>query len=145
MSRKASSRGHAWSRPWVRPGGMTQATSYAARQILQPGACQRTTSSSNCVPLNVFGGAGSITEEQLAYVMPRALTNTGTNEQQYAEFVLSGPGGQLLERDVRWVLGADYRREAGSLSQDPLHALEFDTFGISGQARWIRRRAESVR
>ena len=88
---------------------------------------------SNCVPLNVFGGAGSITEEQLAYVMPRALTNTGTNEQQYAEFVLSGPGGQLLERDVRWVLGADYRREAGSLSQDPLHALEFDTFGISGQ------------
>ena len=28
-----------------------------------------------CVPLNLFGGAGSITEEQLAYVMPRALIN----------------------------------------------------------------------
>ena len=73
-----------------------------------------------CVPLNVFGGAGSITEEQLAYVIPRALINRGTNEQRYAEFVLSGPGGRILGRDLQWVLGADYRREAGSLAPDPL-------------------------
>jgi hypothetical protein len=37
----------------------------------------------DCVPLNIFGGAGSITQEQLAYVMPRARINRGTNEQHW--------------------------------------------------------------
>jgi len=79
----------------------------------------------DCVPLNVFGGAGSITEEQLAYVMSRPLIKRGTNEQRLAQFVLRGPGGRI-GRDVRWVLGADYRREAGSVAQDP----EFNPFEI---------------
>ncbi len=42
------------------------------------------------------------------------MINRGTNEQRIAEFVLSGPGGRMLGRDLQWVLGADYRREAGS-------------------------------
>ena len=84
----------------------------------------------DCVPLNLFGGAGSITQEQLAYLMPRALISRGTNEQRYAEFVLSGPGGRMLGRDLQWVLGADYRREEGSLVPDPLHAYEANHFGI---------------
>jgi outer membrane cobalamin receptor len=77
----------------------------------------------DCVPLNLFGGAGSITEEQLAYVLP-TMTNRGTNEQRYAEFVLSGPGGRMLGRDLQWALGADYRREAGSVALDPQRAGE---------------------
>jgi len=81
-----------------------------------------------CVPLNLFGGAGSITEEQLAYVMPGALINRGTNEQRLAELVLSGPGGRMLGRDLQWVLGADYRREAGSLAPDTLYAGEDNYF-----------------
>ena len=36
----------------------------------------------DCVPLNLFGGAGSITEEQLAYVIPGTMINRGTNEQR---------------------------------------------------------------
>lgn len=79
----------------------------------------------DCVPLNLFGGAGSITEEQLAYVMPRPLINRGVNEQRLAEFMLSGPGGRMLGRDLQWVLGADYRREAGSLAVDPLRTVGF--------------------
>jgi iron complex outermembrane recepter protein len=82
-----------------------------------------------CVPLNVFGGPGSITREQLNYVSPRPMANTGSNEQRNAELVLSGPAGQMLGRDLRWVLGADYRRDAGKLALDPLHALEFAGFG----------------
>jgi iron complex outermembrane recepter protein len=82
----------------------------------------------DCVPLDLFGGAGSITEEQLAYVNPRARINRGTNEQRLAEFVLSGPGGRMLDRDLQWVLGANYRREAGSLAPDPLHALIYNYF-----------------
>jgi iron complex outermembrane recepter protein len=73
-----------------------------------------------CVPLNLFGGAGSITEEQLAYVFPRPLINRGTNEHRRAEFVLRGSGGRMLGRDLQWALGAEYAREAGNLAVDPL-------------------------
>ena len=82
-----------------------------------------------CVPLNLFGGPGSITEEQLAYVIP------GTHDQyaartssELAEFVLSGPGGGCWAGTCSWVLGADYRREAGSLAPDPLLSLEYLRF-----------------
>lgn len=84
----------------------------------------------DCVPLNLFGGAGSITEEQLAYVIPGTMINRGTNEQRSAELALSGPGGRILGRDVRWVLGADYRREAGSLATGSLDDVYVgDRFG----------------
>jgi iron complex outermembrane recepter protein len=79
-----------------------------------------------CVPLNLFGGAGSVTEEQLACVMPRALVSRGTNEQRLTELVLSGPGGRMLGRDLQWALGADYRREVGSLTPDRLYGSEYD-------------------
>jgi iron complex outermembrane receptor protein len=86
----------------------------------------------DCVPLNIFGGAGSITQEQLAYVSPGTMTSRGRNEQRYAEFVLSGPGGRMLGRDVQWVLGGEYRHEAGSLAPDSLHAAYVgDQFKIS--------------
>ncbi|HEV8332681.1 MAG TPA: TonB-dependent receptor [Steroidobacteraceae bacterium] len=75
----------------------------------------------DCVPLNLFGGAGTITQEQLAYLMV-PLVNSGTNEQDIAEAVLSGRRGQVLGRDVQWVFGAEYRREGGSLIGDPLRA-----------------------
>jgi len=74
-----------------------------------------------CVPLNLFGGAGNITQAQLDYVSPRPLVNTGSNEQQTAQLVLSGPGWRSLGGDLQWVLGADYRREAGDLAVDPLN------------------------
>jgi len=87
-----------------------------------------------CVPLNLFGAIGSITEEQLAYVMPRALIDRGMNEQQLAEFVLSGPGGNLLGRNIQWVLGAEYRHESGSLTQDPMRVRELDFLGGETEA-----------
>ena len=46
---------------------------------------------------------------------------------------MSGPGGRMLGRDLQWVLGADYRREAGSLAEDPLHAEDYLAgFGNTG-------------
>ena len=76
----------------------------------------------DCVPLNLFGGPGSITQDQVDHMSPRPLVNSGTNEQRIAELVFSGPWGQLTGLNVQWVLGAAYRREAGSFVQDPLHA-----------------------
>jgi outer membrane receptor protein involved in Fe transport len=82
----------------------------------------------DCVPLNLFGGAGSITEQQLAYVVSKPLVNHGTNEQSQADFELSGPAGRMLGRELKWILGGNYRREAGSLAQDPIEAYEFAAF-----------------
>ena len=73
----------------------------------------------DCVPLNLFGGAGTITQEQLDHLSV-PLVNTGTNGQDIAEAVVSGPWGQLFGRPVQWVFGAEYRRESGSLIGDPL-------------------------
>jgi iron complex outermembrane receptor protein len=72
-----------------------------------------------CVPLNLFGGVGTITQEQLDYLSV-PLVNSGTNEQGTAEAVLGGPWGRFFGRDVQWVFGAEYRRESGSLIGDPL-------------------------
>ena len=55
-------------------------------------------------------------------MIPGTMINRGTNEQRLAELVLSGPGGRMLGRDVQWVLGANYRRESGSVAPDSLHA-----------------------
>ena len=76
----------------------------------------------DCVPLNLFGGPGSITQDQIDYMSPRPLVGSGTNEQRIAELVFSGPWGQLTGLNVQWVLGAAYRREAGSFVRDPLYA-----------------------
>ena len=66
-----------------------------------------------CVPLNLFGGVGTITQEQLDYLSV-PLVNTGTNEQDVAEAVVNGPWGQLFGRPVQWVFGAEYRRRAAA-------------------------------
>lgn len=72
-----------------------------------------------CVPTNLFGGAGSVTQAQLAYLSPE-LTNHGSNEQQVAEATVRGSAGRLPAGAVIWALGAQYRRESGSNVQDPL-------------------------
>ena len=79
----------------------------------------------DCVPLNIFGGAGTITQDQLNYMVPRPLFDSGSNDQRFATAMLRGPWGRLLNRDLQWVFGAEYRREASSELADPLHELEF--------------------
>lgn len=72
-----------------------------------------------CVPLDLFGGAGSITREMLDYVSV-TLLNRGTNRQRYVDLGAEGPWGRLPAGEIRWALGAEYRREAGSVDFDPL-------------------------
>ena len=78
-----------------------------------------------CVPLDIFDGAGSVTQEQLDYMSPRAIEDSGSNEQRFAEAVFKGRAGRVLDRDVHWAFGAEYRRDAGSLVGDPLDVLNF--------------------
>ena len=78
-----------------------------------------------CVPLDIFDGVGSITQQQLKYMSPQTLVDSGSNDQSLVQAVLRGPGGRILNQELNWAFGADYRREAGSLVADPLHELNF--------------------
>jgi iron complex outermembrane receptor protein len=72
-----------------------------------------------CVPVNLFGGAGSITPAQADYLAV-TLTDRGENEQRLLSFNTQGPLGTLPAGPVQWSLGAEYRRESGGLTFDPL-------------------------
>ena len=78
-----------------------------------------------CVPLDIFDGAGSVTQQQINYMAPRAIVDTGNNEQSMIQAVLRGPAGELLHHALNWAFGTDYRREAGKLVGDPLEELNF--------------------
>ncbi len=75
-----------------------------------------------CVPLNLFGGVGSVTPEQLDYVSPRPSRLDGSNEQTFAQAVFGGPWGRTPAGEIRWILGAEFRRDSGSLKETPLSA-----------------------
>ncbi len=77
-----------------------------------------------CVPLNIFDGAGTITQDQLDYVNPRPIVDVGFNDLQFVEASISGPLGQVLGREMMWVLGGEYRRESGGQFGDPLRELD---------------------
>lgn len=72
-----------------------------------------------CVPLDLFGGPGSITPEMLGFVSVD-LYDVGSNGQRYFDVGLSGPWGTLPAGEIRWALGAEYRRDSGRYDFDPL-------------------------
>ena len=80
-----------------------------------------------CVPLNLFGGAGSITPAQVNYINT-VLHDQGSGSNQLLDFSAEGPWGALPAGPMRWSLGAEYRREAGSYQLDPLRRA-----GVTGE------------
>lgn len=88
-----------------------------------------------CVPLDLFSGAGTITPDMLGY-----LTYTGIAQgaSQMKSWTLDA-GGTVLKTpwggDVGLTVGLEYRAEAGEYTPDP-HALSGNT---TGNARDITR------
>lgn len=72
-----------------------------------------------CVPVDLFGGVGTITPEQTDY-LGATLRDRGENSQRFVDLSLEGPWGRLPAGEMRWALGAEYRREAGHYRFDPL-------------------------
>jgi iron complex outermembrane receptor protein len=70
-----------------------------------------------CVPINLFGGAGSITQEQLDFMAVR-LRDPGSNSQTLAGFTMDGNWGRSWTGELRWAVGIEYRREAGGYEYD---------------------------
>jgi iron complex outermembrane receptor protein len=85
-----------------------------------------------CVPLNLFGGEGSITKEMANYLSYRG-TARGFNQQQS---ISANIGGELFKigKATPWglALGYEHRREAGADIPDPLTA-KGDTTGNKGE------------
>jgi len=73
-----------------------------------------------CVPVDLFGGVGTITPEQAAYLTV-PLTDRGTDTERIVSLNAQGPFGRLPAGPVWWALGAEYRREGGSFFFDPQH------------------------
>jgi iron complex outermembrane receptor protein len=72
-----------------------------------------------CVPLDLFGGPGSITPAQINYIKAD-VTNRGYNQQLLGDMAVSGPFGRLPAGSVNWAIGAQYRRESAGVTLDPL-------------------------
>lgn len=87
----------------------------------------------DCVPLNLFGGPGTITEEMLDYISYTG-TATGFTEQQS---ILFNSTGKLFDTpwggDVRIAVGAEYRDHSGGFQPDPLTEAG-DTTGTATQS-----------
>jgi iron complex outermembrane receptor protein len=71
-----------------------------------------------CVPINLFGGAGSITQEQLDY-MAGPLRDEGYNTQRLANISLEGAWGRTPAGEILWAFGGEFRRDSGAYQYDP--------------------------
>jgi iron complex outermembrane recepter protein len=71
-----------------------------------------------CVPVDIFGGVGSLTPQQIGY-LGTTLEDHGTNLERIADFDAHGPLGRVWGGPVLWGVGAEYRAESGSFLLDP--------------------------
>ncbi len=84
-----------------------------------------------CVPLNLFGGAGSITSDQVSYIRTE-LSNASFNEQIQGLVNVSGELFRLYaDRPVGLALGYELRRNRGQYAPDALVAMG-EVTGIKG-------------
>jgi len=60
-----------------------------------------------CVPMNMFGGPGSVTQDMLDYVAVE-LGDSRVSDQEIVGFSISGSGIELPGGDLGWAVGADY-------------------------------------
>jgi outer membrane receptor protein involved in Fe transport len=86
----------------------------------------------DCVPLDLFGGAGSITPAMLGY-LGHTTVNEGRNEQHR---VAVDAGGDLVRSasgaGASLAIGADYRDESGSVTVDPVDTTGGQRTGFDG-------------
>jgi outer membrane receptor protein involved in Fe transport len=85
-----------------------------------------------CVPLDLFSGEGSITQEMLDYITYTG-TARGYTQQQVVDLGVNGPLFSLFERDIGLAVGYQYRDEEGGFQPDPL-TESGDTTGNKGEA-----------
>ncbi|QNA84660.1 TonB-dependent receptor [Sphingomonas sp. So64.6b] len=90
-----------------------------------------------CVPLNLFGGAGSITPDQLAFI---AFTQRDRSSQQLYDYTanLSGELFDLPAGPLAFAVGYEHRVQAASFDPDPIVAagLSADIPALPARGRY---------
>ena len=74
-----------------------------------------------CVPVNIFGGAGSITPDQLAYITYTERNRSAQELQDYTAN-LSGDLFDLPAGPIGFAIGYEHRYQKGSFDPDPITA-----------------------
>ncbi len=88
--------------------------------------------SEGCVPLNLLGGAGSITPEMIDYLKYTGVAK-GFTQQQIWSVKIGGPIAETpWDGYINVALGASHRQESGGFQPDPLTAIG-DTTGNKGE------------
>ncbi len=103
--------------------GNNQATSTTEGRLNMARIAQALSAECNtdpsCVPLNLFGGLGSITQDMLDYVTTTETSTGGNKSWNYAANI-SGTPIALPAGDLGVAAGYEYRRETGYNSPDYL-------------------------
>ena len=94
--------------------------SYNIRRIVQalgtPASCAAI---SGCVPLNLFGGAGTITPQMLAFIQP-VVRDESENTLRLISANVTGDLWDLPAGPLSFASGVEHRRYAGFYQPDPI-------------------------
>jgi len=82
-----------------------------------------------CVPMNMTGGAGTITPEMLAYVST-PLSDFQNSKQIQSGVSVAGTAFSLPAGDVQVALGVDYRKEEYTYAPDSAKVMEEATGNV---------------
>ncbi|TWG92178.1 iron complex outermembrane receptor protein [Luteimonas sp. J16] len=100
--------------------GQTNTGSYNVRRINEalgdPAACAAI---AGCVPLDLFGGPGTITPEMLAFIQP-VVHDRSSNELSVASANLTGDLFDGWAGTVAFAAGLEYRKYEGEYQPDPI-------------------------
>ncbi len=91
-------------------------------------------SASGCVPVNLFGPAGSITDNQLSYLTQSATTEDRTSLAQ-ARALLTGDFGvtsPFADNPIGFALGGEFRKYRATQSADSLSQTAGELGGAGG-------------
>ncbi|WP_024889032.1 TonB-dependent receptor [Luteimonas huabeiensis] len=107
----------AWSRNKARQANYGSYNIHnIALALGDPDACAAV---AGCVPLNIFGGPGTITPEMLAWIQP-VVRDESQNELSLVSANLSGDLFRLPGGHVAFAAGYEYRKYEGWYQPDPL-------------------------
>jgi outer membrane receptor protein involved in Fe transport len=89
--------------------------------VAADGSYQCRNGDSTCVPINLFGGFGTITDDMAQYAMAVAL-QTQKYDQTVGQIIFNGPvealTSPLASDSLEMSIGYEYRQERGSLNPD---------------------------
>lgn len=96
-----------------------------------PTACLDT--SNNCVPLNIFGPQGSITQEMLDFINAANATDKQKNSLAQIRGVVTGELGSIGSAEpIGFAVGAEYRENSAAREVDALSQIPGEVLGLGG-------------